>query len=417
MLKRLYNLIHKKYKKYRCCNGFTLVEVLIAMFLIALMAVGLIQGTTIAINTIGKNKEKTRAIAVANEKIELLKAMNYEEIEMTAENPGWEMAYPELSKTGYNIYYYSTWADDEENSYKQIMVSVINSNMSVPVEVVTRIYPTLGSAPEAEPGYPAPTDLDFDDSGYGANREIRLSWIAPDTERVIDRYNIYRDGGLIGSAFTEMYIDSPGDDNEYIFYITAVYDDDTESDPSNSVTTSAEPYYVPPQNLTIDNYIGSGSNREVLLSWSTPDTPYTVIEHRVYRDGSFIESTDNEFYQDLIGNGNFTYYVTIYYEGGMESDPSNSVTTEPELTYPPTQNLSYTITGTNNQRWVHLLWEPPDSSLTIIEYRVYRDGGYRTNTTVTNFEERIRRNNYTYYITVLYEGGIESDPSNSITTE
>ena len=61
MLKRFYNLIYKKYTKYRSCNGFTLVEVLIAMFLIALMAVGLIQGTTVAINAVERNKEKTKA--------------------------------------------------------------------------------------------------------------------------------------------------------------------------------------------------------------------------------------------------------------------------------------------------------------------------------------------------------------------
>jgi prepilin-type N-terminal cleavage/methylation domain-containing protein len=417
MIKRFYNLIYKKYTKYRSCSGFTLVEVLIAMFLIALMAVGLIQGTTVAINALERNKEKTKAIAVANEKIELLKAMGYEEIGLTSENPGWEITFPELSEVGYSIYYYSAWVDDEENSYKQVMVSVINSDMSVPVEVVTRIYPSLGSAPEAEPGFPAPRDLVIDyDSGHGANREIGLSWTAPDTERVIDRYNVYRDGEFLGFALTEIYIDGPGDDNEYIYYVTTLYDDGTESDPSNSVTATTGPFYAPPQNL-IDSYIGSGSSREVLLSWSTPDTPYTVIEYRIYRNGSFIGSTADEFYQDLIGTGNFTYYVTIYYEGGNESDPSNSVVTQSELTYPPPQNLSYTITGTNNQRWVHLLWEPPDSLLTIIEYRVYRDGGYWTSTTVTNFEERIRRNNYTYYITVLYEGGIESDPSNSVTTQ
>ena len=419
MLKRFYNLIYKKYTKYRSCNGFTLVEVLIAMFLIALMAVGLIQGTTVAINAVERNKEKTKAIAVANEKIELLKAMDYEEIGLTSENPGWDMVFPELSKVGYNIYYYSTWVDDEEDSYKQVMVSVINTNMSVPVEVVTRIFPSLGNAPEAEPGYPAPRDLVIDyDSGNGANREIGLSWTVPDTERVIDRYIVYRDGELLGFALTEVYIDHPGDDNEYIYYVTTLYDDGTESDPSNSVTATTGPFYAPPQNLVIDSYIGSGSSREVLLSWSTPDTPYTVIEYRIYKDGSFIGSTVNEFYQDLIGTGNFTYYVTIYYEGDNESVPSNSVITEPELTYPPPQNLTITgySGGSGNNRKVNLAWEAPDSPLTIIEYRVYRAGSYVGSTTSTSYTNTIGKNNYTFYVTALYEGGIESDPSNSVTT-
>jgi prepilin-type N-terminal cleavage/methylation domain-containing protein len=108
-------------------DGFTLVEVIVAMFVIALASIGLIQGTMVALNTVKANKEKTIAVAIANEKVEILRGIDYEDIGLTDEDPGWDLAYPELSEDGYSIYYYSSWVDDEEKNYKQVMVSVNNT--------------------------------------------------------------------------------------------------------------------------------------------------------------------------------------------------------------------------------------------------------------------------------------------------
>ena len=53
-------------------QGFTLVALIIAIFIIALLTVGLIRGTMVALNTARATKEKTIAVAIANEKIEIL---------------------------------------------------------------------------------------------------------------------------------------------------------------------------------------------------------------------------------------------------------------------------------------------------------------------------------------------------------
>jgi len=400
-------------------QGFTLIELIIAMFIIALLTVGLIRGTMVALNTAKANKEKTIAVAIANEKIEILKGMDYESIGLTDENPGWELLHPELSEDGYNIYYYSSWAGGQEGSYKQVMVSVSNTEMRVPVEVVTRLYPAPGISSGGEPGYPSPGNLlvAYDD-GYGPQREIELVWDVPETEREIERYNVYRDSGLIGAALTELYLDHPGNDDEHTYYVTAVYDDETESLPSNSVTASTEPYYPSPQDLVIEGYSGSGSGRQVLLSWSIPETLYTILECRVYRDGLLVGSTESGTYQDQIGKNNYTYYVTIYYEGDVESDPGNSVTTEPEITYPPPQNLAIAgYSGRGNNRRVNLQWQAPDSPIAIVEYRIYRNSQHIGSTTDIDYSIKIGKNNYTFYVTALYEGDVESDPGNSVTTE
>jgi prepilin-type N-terminal cleavage/methylation domain-containing protein len=153
-LEKIKYWFREKYKKHNTSNGFTLVEVIIAILLIALLAVGLIQGTSVAVDAVKLNKEKTKASAVANEKIETIRAMAYEDIGLTSDDPGWETEFPQLSESGYSIAYYSSWVDDEVDNYKQVKVTVFNSELNVPVEVVTRIYPALSGTSESEPGYP-----------------------------------------------------------------------------------------------------------------------------------------------------------------------------------------------------------------------------------------------------------------------
>jgi len=102
--------------------------------------------------------------------------------------------------------------------------------------VVTQIYPAAIITSVLE--YPPPEFLTIEyDSGSGINREIKLVWVAPDTDNVVDSYNIYRDESQIGSSLTELYIDNPGSNNVFIYYVTAVYTDGTESIKSNEVQT------------------------------------------------------------------------------------------------------------------------------------------------------------------------------------
>jgi len=220
-------------------DGITLIEVIIAIAVISIATVVLLQSTRLAVNTLRLNKIKTQAMAVANEKIEMLRAMNYKDIEIvnTAENPEWlEEAHPELLKAGYTINYNITWVSGEVDSYKQVEVTVSTDTMNTPIEVVTQIYPI--SVVESIIDYPPPVSLYIEyDSGGGNNREIKLKWTAPDTESVIDRYNIYRDSEyLANSPFgIETYIDRPGSSKKYTYYVTAVYEDGTESVKSNEV--------------------------------------------------------------------------------------------------------------------------------------------------------------------------------------
>lgn len=217
-------------------NGFTLVEVIIAIVVISIITVVLLQGTRVAVNTLRLNKIKTQAMAVANEKIEILRAMNYDKIKTEDEDPVWwssEEDYPELFKAGYTINYHITWVLDIVDSYKQVEVTVSTDPMNTPIEVVTQIYPI--SVVESLIDYPPPTNLYKEyDIGKGSKREIKLNWTAPDTELVVDSYNIYRDGVYLANSPVVTYIDHPGG-GKVGYYVTAVYEDGTESVKSNEL--------------------------------------------------------------------------------------------------------------------------------------------------------------------------------------
>lgn len=234
------NFILKKIKRYKSKkneSGMTLIEVVIAFVLISIITTVLIQGTSTAVKTLRISKARTESIAVANEKIELIRAMDYNDIDITFENPGWVSENTELLEDGYAITYDVSWVSGETDSYKQLMVTVQKDSINNPIKVVTQIYPTAIITSVLE--YPPPEFLEIlDDSENGANREIKFEWQAPNTDNVVVGYNIYRDGEkIVDSWLTELYIDNPGSNNVFIYYVTALYDDGTESIKSNEEQT------------------------------------------------------------------------------------------------------------------------------------------------------------------------------------
>jgi type II secretory pathway pseudopilin PulG len=321
----------KKRFNYRAKNesGMTLVEVIVAFFIIAIISTVLIRGTITAVNTVGINKSKTGALAAANEKMEILKSFDYSDILITEGNEGWTDSYPVLSDDVYNIAYSVTWANGEAGGYKQLKVSVSGEDLKMPIEVVTQIYPPAGEEATGGNIYPPPENLKIDsDTGEGAEREILLSWLGPETEKTITKYNVYRNGSITGFALSEYYPDNPGDDNDYTYSVTAVYESEIESAHSNSISTGIPLEYPPPQNLVITGYSNEGTDRTVHLQWEPPDTELVIVEYMIYRNDIYIESTQDIIFDNIIGTENYTFYVTALYEFYSESGPSNSQTTQ-----------------------------------------------------------------------------------------
>jgi len=329
MIGILNNLFEKIRRRSKTECGMTLIEVVIAFFLIAVISTVLIRGTITAVNTVRINKSKTQALAIANEKIEILKSLEYQDILITEIDEEWIQEYPALSEDIYSVVYQVTWVNDDESGYKQLKVAVSGEYLDIPIEIVTQIYPPVGEEATGVNIYPPPEELIVEsDEGEGALREIILRWTAPETERTILRYNVYRDGIILGSTLTEYYQNSPGDDDIYSYSVTALYDGDIESVHSNSITTGTPFPYPPPQNFIITGYTLGGPNRTVHLQWEVPDTQLIIVEYMIYRDDIYIGSTIELIFENIIGVANYTFYAKTLYEDYNESGQSNTQTTQ-----------------------------------------------------------------------------------------
>ena len=88
-----------------------------------------------------------------------------------------------------------------------------------------------------------------------------------------------------------------------------------------------------------------------------------------------------------------------------------------EEKYPPPQNIYIAgFTGTGVDRAVSLAWEAIDIENTIIQFVVYRNGDEIERTTNTECQSVIGISDYDFYVTAVYENGIESSPGNVVNT-
>lgn len=332
------NLIVKTSKRLKEKKGMTLVEVVVAFLIIAIVSTVLVRGTVTAVNTMRINKSKTEALAIANEKIEIIKAIDYSEIIITEEDDAdtpWTSYYsvlPDAIDDEFDILYDVTWVGGDSDGYKQLKVSVSGGYMNVPIDVVTQLYPPVGEEATIGNIYPPPDNLKLD-SDSGEPREVIISWNAPDTDKDIIRYNIYRDSEFPdinpkeSSPSFRYFYDSPGNDSEYTYYITAVYEGGTESVKSNSITTGTPFVYPSPVNLTLEVQ-GGGPTRTAYLAWEAPDTQLIITEFQIYREDLDlpIGNTQEITFNYIIEAENYTFYVKTLYENENLSGPSNLVT-------------------------------------------------------------------------------------------
>jgi hypothetical protein len=263
--------------------------------------------------------------------MEILKSFDWTDILITEGNEGWTDSYPELSDGDFTVGYQIIWVGGADG-VKQVKVSVSGNELNLPVEVISQFYPPAGEEATGGNIYPPPEDLAVQsDTGEGVDREVDLIWTAPDTTKIIIRYNVYRDNVQIGIANTEFYPDDTlSDNNAYTYHITAYYEEDVESVPSNSASTGTPFYYPEPQNFIITGYSLGGPNRTVHLAWEAPETELIIMGYIIYKNDLEIGTTAPEVltFDDIIGTENYTFYVTALYEEDNESGPSNMQTTE-----------------------------------------------------------------------------------------
>jgi len=337
-------------------DGFSLVEVIVAFFIMSIITVVLVRGTMIAVDTIKVNKAKTKALAVASEKMELIRAMDYEGIELTSVNPDWGEDNPALIEDGYGISYEVSEVYVSGSSYKQIKLSISKDPMNTAINVITQIYPLAGGGEGTNPGDTtppeAPTGLVATATG---SYSIDLDW-DDNTEPDLAGYKVYRDtvsgftpdgGNFVADATSSLYSDTGlTATTTYYYRVTAVDNSSNESDPSiqADATTLSGSDTTPPEAPTGLVATATGSY-SIDLDWDDNTEP-DLAGYKVYRDtvsgftpdgGNFVADATSSLYSDTGLTATTTYYyrVTAVDNSSNESDPSiqADATTLLEYTY------------------------------------------------------------------------------------
>ncbi len=135
-------------------------------------------------------------------------------------------------------------------------------------------------------------------------------------------FKVYRNSieiAQINSTTQTTYNDDGLDGGDYSYYVTALYDDNNESLPSNTELVTI--VLDPPTNLTAEL-----QEPDIILNWDAPSALRSLTGYRIYRDDVSIgEVIDATTYTDLnVPTGTHTYYVTGIY-GQYESAPTNEV--------------------------------------------------------------------------------------------
>ena len=144
------------------------------------------------------------------------------------------------------------------------------------------------------------------------------------TTRSLIGFKVYRNNTEIAEInnTSQTYYDDNGlDAGNYSYYVTALYDDDNESLPTN--TEQITVVLAPPSNLTAEL-----QEPDVILNWDAASADRSLTGYRVYRNGLSIADVTGITYTDPnVPTGTHTYFVTGVY-GQYESTPTNEVEVE-----------------------------------------------------------------------------------------
>jgi len=181
------------------------------------------------------------------------------------------------------------------------------------------------------------------------------------------------------------------------------------------------------------------SDSEINLTWDASTDESGIDFYLIYRDAARLDTTVGTSYRDfgLLAATSYQYSVTALDNVGLESNPSNAITTitaadqtppatQPEAppttrpeappTTPPEappatpENLQGVVISTSQ---IDLSWEAASDNTMIDAYLIYRDGIQLDTTTELAYSDQglTATMSYEYSVTALDNAGQESAPS------
>ena len=130
---------HVKNKIINENKGFSLIEALIAVIILAIVSVLMVQGVSMARRAYSSNKIKTEATALANQEIEKIRSMSFSDIGIVSGNPPGTLELQNSSGI-FTIDRSISWLTGSNNKIKQVKIIVSSPNLISSIEIVTEIF-------------------------------------------------------------------------------------------------------------------------------------------------------------------------------------------------------------------------------------------------------------------------------------
>ncbi len=147
------------------------------------------------------------------------------------------------------------------------------------------------------------------------------------------------------------------------------------------------------------------SETSINLSWSASSDNIGVSEYRIYRGGSYLDSTTSTSYDDtgLSAGTSYTYTVSALDAAGNESAQSQLAGTTTDAGQPdtvaPTTPANPIATAVSTSQ-INLSWSASSDNIGVSEYRIYRGGSYLDSTTSTSYADTGLSGSTTYDYTI-----------------
>ncbi|HTL71052.1 MAG TPA: LamG-like jellyroll fold domain-containing protein, partial [Candidatus Eisenbacteria bacterium] len=304
-------------------------------------------------------------------------------------NLSWTASTDDTAVTGYKVYRGGTFLMDSAST------SCVDSSVSLGASYSYTVKATdaagnLSAASSAAnvtladtTAPSAPQNLTYTLSG---ERTVNLAWSASTDNGTVARYDVYRNGIVIGQSAAPSYADSSGAYGApYAYAVKAVDAAGNTSAASASVSVTLSDTTPPgaPQGLTV--FVLSA----VTVSWQAPTDNVGVAGYRVYRNSILLSNCASTSYTDTLAAAgvSYAYEVTALDAAGNESAKSAPVTALIADAAPPTapSSLAAALSGTS----ATLSWNPSQDDTAVTGYKIYRDQTLLTTVTASPYTDSI----------------------------
>ncbi len=253
----------------------------------------------------------------------------------------------------------------------------------------------------------APTSLQFVRS---TSTSVMMRWTGSTDSGKLNRYEIYRDGKLVGTTKQTEFIDNGlNTHTQYEYYIVALGANGVRSENSNTIMAATDvDAYAPTTPTGLQAVIRADGT--VYLTWIASSDNVSVDGYNLYRNGEFIGNTAGTAYNDKNAEpGYHEYYVEAFDNEGNNSLFSSSVYAD---NMPPQKPVLH-ISEITPMR-ITFKWNSEDN-VEIDHFEIYKNGEFFRNTKSSEYTDTAvtAGDEYSYYVVAIDTSGNVSEASDA----